>query len=335
MDLVSIIIPAYNAENFIRISLQSAISQTYSNIEIIVADDGSVDDTVAIATATLKKDFKGAWRVIELCKNSGVSVARNAALRAARGVWVQSLDADDFLMPVKIERQMAICGTVSSDVAGVFSPWRQMFKVGEHIEWAGPILMPTLEGKPPIMNLVYERRGHHGAFLLRHSALNEVGGFDKSLRFWEDMNILVRLAEGGGRFVSVPSDEPLYLWRIHRHKPHIGGTEARYLKTDVAVGWIKQVLQAADNRSLNELGLAKDDQLSLLRECTSYARLLYPHDRDAFREYMVKARILTPQFNPTHPWYLSLLSRVLGYENAEAVAQAARGPRKFLRVAFE
>jgi glycosyltransferase involved in cell wall biosynthesis len=331
MELVSVIIPAYNTDKFITATLSSAIAQTYSHIEIIVADDGSADETATVARDKLRKDFKGAWQIIELRENKGVSAARNAALRAARGIWVQSLDADDFLAPDKIEKQMAVCANASSDVIGVFSLWRQVFADGGQIEWAGPPRVPNLEGKAPIMNLVFDCRAHHSAFLLRRSALDEIGGFNAALHFWEDMNILVRLAQQGGRFLFVPSGEPLFFWRIHRNKPHIGGFEARYLKTDVAMGWIEQVLFAADDRSIDEIGLSKEDRASLLKDCTSFARLLYSHDRNVFREYMIKARVLDPQFNPTHPWYLSLLSRFIGYENAEAVAQLARGPRKLLR----
>jgi glycosyltransferase involved in cell wall biosynthesis len=331
MELVSIIIPGYNAEKFIGRAIQSAIAQTYPHIEIIVADDGSTDETPAVARDKLGKDFKGTWQVIELGINKGVSAARNAAIRAARGSWIQSLDADDILAPTKIEKQMAACMDAPADVAAVFSPWRQVFADNEEIEWGGPFRVPNLEGKAPIMNLVYDDRAHHGAFLIRSAALAQIGGFDESLRFWEDLEMLVRLAKQSGRFIFVPSSEPLYLWRIHRHKPHIGGSEARYLLKDVAVGWIDQALKAAGNRSIDELNLPARDRRSVLKDCTSFARLLYPQHREAFREYLVKARRLDPKFNPTNPWYLSLLSRCIGYENAEAVAQLARGPRNLVR----
>jgi hypothetical protein len=100
------------------------------------------------------------------------------------------------------------------------------------------------------------------------------------------------------------------------------------------MGWIEQVLKVTGNRSIDELELPAQDRRMVLRRCTAFARNLYPQHREAFLEYMIKARILDPKFNPTNPWYLSLLSHVVGYENAEAVAQLVRGPKNVLRTAL-
>ena len=88
MELVSIIIPAFNAENFIDAAIDSAISQTYPNIEIIVVDDGSRDSTAALSRGKLQRDFDRPWRVLQLGKNRGVNVARNVGWRAAKGAWI-------------------------------------------------------------------------------------------------------------------------------------------------------------------------------------------------------------------------------------------------------
>ena len=88
MELVSIIIPAYNAENFIESAIDSVISQTYSHLEIIVVDDGSKDSTAALSRRKLQKDFDRPWLVLELGGNKGVNVARNVGWRAAKGSWI-------------------------------------------------------------------------------------------------------------------------------------------------------------------------------------------------------------------------------------------------------
>jgi glycosyltransferase involved in cell wall biosynthesis len=333
MELVSTIIPAYNAEKFITRAIDTVIAQTYPNIEIIVVDEGSEDETVALTQQKLRRDFKGQWQVIEFGNNRGVSAARNAALRAANGSWIQSLDADDFLAPTKFEKQMVVCVKAPSDVAAVCSPWRQVFADGQKIEWAGPLRTIDALDKPPIMNLVADCASHHGAFLIRHSTLEKIGGFDESLRIHEDAEMLVRLAAQGGRFEFVYSSEPLYLSRAHRDRPLVGGPGARYRLENVATDWIDAVLKAAGKRPLSALQMSVQDLSLLQNECAAYARHLYPNHRDVFQVYMTKVRILFPKFNPTHPWFL--LSRCVGYENAEAVAQLVRRLKKLFQTFLE
>jgi glycosyltransferase involved in cell wall biosynthesis len=101
--LVSILVPAYNAAPYIAETLDSALAQTWQNIEIVVVDDGSRDDTLAIAKTYESKRVK----VISQ-ENKGASTARNRALKAAQGDFIQYLDADDLLAPDKIERQLKL-----------------------------------------------------------------------------------------------------------------------------------------------------------------------------------------------------------------------------------
>lgn len=103
--LVSVIIPAFNAQAFLRATLESVLAQTYRDLEIIVVDDGSTDDTAALASAFANDDAR--IRVITKV-NGGVSSARNAGIAAARGDYFAFLDADDLWHPEKIAAQMDI-----------------------------------------------------------------------------------------------------------------------------------------------------------------------------------------------------------------------------------
>jgi glycosyltransferase involved in cell wall biosynthesis len=100
--LVSILIPAYNAENWITDSIQSAISQTWKRKEIIVLDDGSRDGTAAVA-----REFASKEVMVTSTENQGSAAARNRVLSLSQGDYIQWLDADDLLAPDKIERQLA------------------------------------------------------------------------------------------------------------------------------------------------------------------------------------------------------------------------------------
>ena len=100
--LVSIIIPSYNCEPYIRLCIESCLNQTYENIEIIVVDDGSKDDTLAIA-----KEYEKQGVIVVAQPNKGAAAARNKGLDLASGEVIQFLDADDALHPEKIQIQMA------------------------------------------------------------------------------------------------------------------------------------------------------------------------------------------------------------------------------------
>src|SRR5690625_4333075 len=102
--LVSVITPAYNAERFIEETIESVLQQTYSEWEMIIVDDRSTDNTVAIIERYVKKDDR--IKLIELPDNSGSAVARNTAMDHARGRYLAFLDSDDLWLPEKLERQL-------------------------------------------------------------------------------------------------------------------------------------------------------------------------------------------------------------------------------------
>jgi glycosyltransferase involved in cell wall biosynthesis len=328
MELVSVIIPTFNSEQFISTAIDSVIAQRYSPIEIVVADDGSTDNTVSVAGQKLQGGTEK-FKVLKLGTQRGPSAARNAGLRVASGTWVQFLDSDDILMPAKIERQMAVCVTASSDVAAIYSPWNWGFWVEGQIEWLGPVKKPFISGKAPIMCLAGGCRPLLAACLIRRAALDRVGGFDEALRFWECEEACVKLA-GVGAFVPVSYNEAEYLWRLDKNGVYVGASGARYKSGPAGLGWIKLALKVTANQGINSLGLPEPDRQLLLRECTYWGRLLYWQDRGAFREYMTLAEILAPNLMPSYPRYISTLSRWIGYEKAEAVTKLTQHPKTWV-----
>jgi glycosyltransferase involved in cell wall biosynthesis len=103
MSLVSILIPCYNSEKWIAETIESALVQTWQNKEIIIVDDGSKDNSLAIA-----KRFESPIVKVISQENRGAGAARNRALKEAQGDFIQYLDADDLLSPDKIESQISI-----------------------------------------------------------------------------------------------------------------------------------------------------------------------------------------------------------------------------------
>ncbi len=103
-DLVSIIMPAYNAEKYIEEAIQSVLKQTYTNWELIITDDKSTDATSRILDEYIRKDAR--IKVIYLKNNSGAAVARNTSIANAAGRYLAFLDSDDIWKPLKLEKQL-------------------------------------------------------------------------------------------------------------------------------------------------------------------------------------------------------------------------------------
>lgn len=103
-DLVSIIMPAYNAEKYIEEAIQSVLKQTYTNWELIITDDKSTDDTEKIIKKYQDQDKR--IKLYALSKNQGVANARNIAIQNAEGRYIAFLDSDDMWLPEKLERQI-------------------------------------------------------------------------------------------------------------------------------------------------------------------------------------------------------------------------------------
>ncbi|HEY7302957.1 MAG TPA: glycosyltransferase family 2 protein [Bryobacteraceae bacterium] len=116
--LVSILIPAHNAEKWLTDAVRSALAQTWDRKEIIIVDDGSSDRTLALA-----RGFESEVIRVVTQKNQGASAARNTAFSLSRGDYIQWLDADDLLAPTKIERQLAARGTEANRRILLSCPW--------------------------------------------------------------------------------------------------------------------------------------------------------------------------------------------------------------------
>ncbi len=176
-DLVTVVIPAYNAEQFIDGTLRSVRAQTHRTLEIVVVDDGSTDGTTAIVGGHAHQDSR--VRLIRQ-KNGGVAAARNRAIAEARGQFIAPIDADDLWAPDKIEKQIVamhrsgpLTGLVYSWQATIDEEGRVIHGFSHRPTASGNVLCDMLSG-----NLV----GSGSAALIRTEAIRRVGGYDASLR---------------------------------------------------------------------------------------------------------------------------------------------------------
>ena len=99
---VSVVIPSYNSSSYIMDAVKSVLNQTYDNLEVIIADDASTDDTRAV----IRKIREPRVKLIERTENGGAAAARNSAIRAATGRYIAFLDSDDYWLPDKLSKQI-------------------------------------------------------------------------------------------------------------------------------------------------------------------------------------------------------------------------------------
>ena len=156
--LVSIVIPTYNRAYIIAATIESALRQTYANVEVLVADDGSKDDTRAIVEAFGDPRVRYLWQ-----PNAGCPAARNLAIRHARGEFIALLDSDDRWMPWKLEAQVALL-RAHPEVGMV---WTDMTAVNDAGELVEERHLRTFYGAYAEVEIeqVLERRGTLGELL--------------------------------------------------------------------------------------------------------------------------------------------------------------------------
>jgi glycosyltransferase involved in cell wall biosynthesis len=194
---VTCVVPVFNGERFVADAVASVLGQTYANVEVVVANDGSTD-----ATAAAVARFRDRVRLVSQA-NAGHAAARNLGVAHARGELVGFLDADDLWHPRKLERQVERLDA-RRDVAMCFTLLRNF--VDGRATLASLIADPLLDDVVP---------GYTSVTLLARRALFErVGGFDESLAHGNDRDWFLRAVEHGASKELL--DEVLVFRRLHR-----------------------------------------------------------------------------------------------------------------------
>lgn len=190
---ISVVVPVYNGERFLREALESVAAQTMAVHELIVVDDGSTDASASVALAC-------AGVTLILQANAGPSAARNTGILRASGDAVAFLDADDLWLPEKLERQVA---HLEGDVGIVLARHWHRVEPGTEV--------------PPAVQRVIDRDGKSGGipsgWLVTRAAIESVGLFDERLRLGEDVDWLARARDAG--VVTVELREQLLVRRFH------------------------------------------------------------------------------------------------------------------------
>ncbi|MGC9526205.1 MAG: glycosyltransferase family 2 protein [Limnospira sp.] len=242
MAYISVVIPTYNSEKSIQLTIQSILNQTHTDWELIVIDDGSQDKTVEIISQINDPRIQ-----ILPYPNAGVSTSRNRGLEQARGEFIAFLDHDDLWSPEKLESQLRALQE-HPDAALAYS-WTDhcddsgnVIAMGRHLSWTGNVYPKLL-----VDNFLDTASNP----LIRKVALDEVGGFDPSIDSSGEWDLWLRLAVRYP-FVAVPESQVFHRIsstamsaQIELHKREcLEVTERAFARSPASLQHLKKASQA-------------------------------------------------------------------------------------------
>ncbi|HBI57624.1 MAG: glycosyltransferase [Duncaniella sp.] len=202
--MISVIVPAYNAEKYLAECLTSILGQSYRDIEVLLINDGSTDSTLAIATDFAHRDAR---LKIFTTGNRGVSCARNYGISQACGDWITFVDSDDKLLPDALMSLVAIAGKTSADIVigkHTDADKDSLNKSGRYmmispLEAMAQTLYQTGMIVPAVWGILYNK-----------SVFTEDTLFVPEIRY-EDLDIFYRLFENAGKIAVIP--DIVYFYR--------------------------------------------------------------------------------------------------------------------------
>jgi len=201
MPKVSVIIPVYNGAEYVREAVDSALAQCNVNVEVIVVDDGSTDET-----PTILAGYGRSIRVLGQ-RNSGHVKARNNGVKVASGEWLAFLDADDQWLPQKLSKQLQVADV---NIGMVYTD-RENFGDITRVKRTASSSFPLFEGdlfEPLLLgNFVTV-----SSVIIRREWFDRLGGFDEELSVCEDWDMWLRFSAAGGKAAVCREALTRYRW---------------------------------------------------------------------------------------------------------------------------
>lgn len=303
---VSVIIPAYNSARTIERALASVFAQDYPNIEIIVINDGSTDDTELV----LKKFGNRIQYFTQ--KNSGVSVARNLGYEKSTGEYIQYLDADDLLAEGKLSKQIKALEENKADVA--YGDWMR-FTETDFVYKELDIVSREMRLRPEI-ELITDFWTPLAAMLYTRSIANKIGGWNTSLPVIQDARYALDAAIHQAKFIYTPNIMGYY--RVHDTGSL--STRNRFNFMNDCLENAKQVDVIWRNDYSKDLE-KKMAIINVLRFCINEFSIL---DKSKHKEAVNLILDIDKNYIPKNSKLLRSISKLLGYRIAEEIAYYKR-----------
>ncbi|NJL44597.1 MAG: glycosyltransferase [Leptolyngbyaceae cyanobacterium SM2_3_12] len=239
--LVSIIIPCFNAERWITEAIESCLNQTYNQVEIIVVDDGSTDRSLSLIQ---RFGDQITWVTGPNC---GGNHARNRGFHLSQGDYIQYLDADDYLYPDKISRQVQHLETAGGDF--VYGDWQYQYH-----KFGGRVFLDEVQISGTQSDMVESLLGlwwiATACPLYRRTTVEQVGGWDESLRAAQDRDFLLSVVLAGAQATYQPGCVSVY--RRYGNVTVSTASTTQYVESHL------KVLQKLNNCWFTKAGLARN-----------------------------------------------------------------------------
>lgn len=201
-ELVSVVIPCYNQAKYLPEALQSILNQTYINWECIIVNDGSPDETHAVAAEWCSKDGRFQYVYQD---NGKLPRARNSGIQQAKGNFILTLDSDDKFEPTFIEKALAVL--ISDEMIGMVCCWGLRFVGDKTKELYKP-------GGGSIKEFLFCNAANMGSLMFRKECWQQAGGYDGNMQWgYEDWEFYIRVCQLGWRVHVL--QEPLFGYRQH------------------------------------------------------------------------------------------------------------------------
>ena len=307
--LISILIPCYNAEKWIEQAIKSALNQTYTHKEVIVVDDGSTDNSLEII-----RSFGDAIRW-ETGKNKGGNVARNRLLELSNGKWLQYLDADDYLLPNKVEQQVQfIEENPNTDI--VYSPSIFEYHTSEKVTQK---ILPIPEPHDPWVLLARWYLPQTGSPLWRKQAIIDVGGWKVDQPCCQEHELYLRLLIAKKSFQYYPKAASVYRQWSESTVCKKSKSETYRRRLEI-IDKLEQHLIAAKR-------LTNSRQNAINQARFESARIIWLTDREWAKQIINQIRQTDINFIPQGdfaPEIYRLMYKLLGFDIAETIALLKR-----------
>lgn len=300
IDTVSVVIPCFNAAEFIDEAVASVLSQTHAVEEIFCVDDGSTDDTLT-ALHRLRSESPIPLHVLS-GPNGGPSVARNRGLERASGNWIQFLDADDLLAPDKLRHQLALVGSADA-VPGFIAAAYRSINMDTGYEWTSSV------ASDPWLGLLTAKLGITSSNLWRADAVRSVGGWRTGMHTSEDPDLMFRLLQSGGSVLR----DPVYLTALRRRQDSQWNRDFRKSNR----GWFTFRKEVADY--MRQADLLTPTRATAFGETVwSTLRGLYHRDPSfAVEMHSLVTENAIPISMGNESWFVTHLYTVFGFGKAE------------------
>lgn len=201
VPLISVALPVYNGEQYLVEAIESILAQTFADFELIIIDDGSTDNSLAILKHYQLKDLR--IRLVEQ-ENQNLASTLNNILDLAQGQWVARMDQDDIALPHRFERQLQWLEQTGADICG---SWVKFFG-----SWDRRTFKPYESDQAIKMDMLFKSPFAHPSVMMRTDFAKQLR-YDKCCEKAEDYDLWVRAAQAGWKMTNVP--EVLLLYRKH------------------------------------------------------------------------------------------------------------------------